>query len=59
MRHTIDINETLLAEVMKIMGTRTKSETVARALEAQVAFSRQVGTRQIKAKLDWQAHSNE
>jgi hypothetical protein len=37
MRHTIDIDEKLLAEVMKFMGTRTKRETVRRAVEAAVS----------------------
>jgi Arc/MetJ family transcription regulator len=37
MRFTIDIDEKLLAEVMEFMGTRTKRETVRRAVEAAVA----------------------
>jgi Arc/MetJ family transcription regulator len=37
MRYTIGIDEKLLAEVMQFMGTRTKRETVRKAMEAAVA----------------------
>jgi hypothetical protein len=37
MRYTIDTDEKLLAEAMKLMGTRTKRETVRKAIEAEVA----------------------
>jgi Arc/MetJ family transcription regulator len=38
MRTNIDIDEKLMSEAMKLMGTRTKKETVEKALEAQVAI---------------------
>jgi Bacterial antitoxin of type II TA system, VapB len=37
MRYTIGIDEKLLAEAMALMGTRTKRETVRKAIEAAVA----------------------
>jgi Arc/MetJ family transcription regulator len=54
MRTNIDINDRLLSEVMKAMGTRTKKETVEKALEAQLAITRQLGMRQFMGKVDWQ-----
>jgi Arc/MetJ family transcription regulator len=54
MRTNIDINDKLLSEVMKNMGTRTKKETVEKALEAQLAITRQLGMRQFMGKVDWQ-----
>lgn len=54
MRTNIDINESLLSEVMKAMGTRTKKETVEKALEAQLAITRQIAVRSLKGKVDWQ-----
>jgi Arc/MetJ family transcription regulator len=54
MRTNIDIDEKLIAEAMKRMGTRTKKETVDKALQAQVAIKRQVSVRSLKGKVDWQ-----
>jgi Arc/MetJ family transcription regulator len=54
MRTNIDIDDELIAEAMKLMGTRTKKETVVKALQAQVAIKRQLGMRQFKGKVDWQ-----
>jgi Arc/MetJ family transcription regulator len=54
MRTNIDIDEKLIAEAMKLMGTRTKKETVDKALQAQVAIKRQVSVRSLKGKVDWQ-----
>ena len=54
MRTNIDIDEKLISEAMRLMGTRTKKETVKKALEAQVAIKRQLGMRQFKGKVDWQ-----
>ena len=44
---------------MKLMGTRTKKETVEKALEAQVAIKRQIGMRQFRGKVDWQGDLDE
>ncbi|MGL4487816.1 MAG: type II toxin-antitoxin system VapB family antitoxin [Rhizobiaceae bacterium] len=54
MRTNIDIDEDLMAEAMRAMGTRTKRETVEKALLAQLAIKRQVGVRTFKGKVDWQ-----
>jgi Arc/MetJ family transcription regulator len=54
MRTNIDIDDELIAEAMKLMGTRTKRETVVKALQAQVAIKRQLGMRKFKGKVDWQ-----
>ena len=40
MRTNIEIDDKLMAEAMKAMGTKTKRETVEKALEAQVAIKR-------------------
>ena len=54
MRTNIDIDEKLISEAMKLMGTRTKKETVEKALEAQVAIKRQISVRSLRGKVDWQ-----
>ncbi len=54
MRTNIEIDENLMAEAMKAMGTKTKRETVEKALEAQVAKKRQLGILALKGKIDWQ-----
>jgi Arc/MetJ family transcription regulator len=54
MRTNIEIDDELMAEAMKAMGTRTKRETVEKALEAQLAIKRQIGMRRFMGKLDWQ-----
>jgi Arc/MetJ family transcription regulator len=54
MRTNIEIDEKLIAEAMKLMGTRTKKETVDKALQAQVAIKRQVSVRSLRGKVDWQ-----
>mgnify|MGYP003439358026 CR=1 FL=1 len=59
MRTNIDIDEKLMSEAMKLMGTRTKKETVEKALEAQVAIKRQLGMRQLRGKVDWQGDLEE
>ena len=59
MRTNIDIDEKLICEAMKLMGTRTKKETVEKALEAQVAIKRQISVRSLKGKVDWQGDLDE
>lgn len=53
MRTNIEIDAQLMAEAMKAMGTRTKRETVEKALEAQVAIKRQLGILKLKGKVEW------
>ena len=59
MRTNIDIDEKLMSEAMKLMGTRTKKETVEKALEAQVAIERQLVVRSLRGKVDWQGDLEE
>ncbi len=54
MRTNIEIDDKLMAAAMKAMGTRTKRETVEKALEAQVARNKQLGILDLKGKIDWQ-----
>jgi Arc/MetJ family transcription regulator len=53
MRTNIEIDDKLMAEAMKAMGTKTKRETVEKALEAQVAIKRQLGIRALRGKVEW------
>lgn len=53
MRTNIEIDDKLMAEAMKAMGTKTKRETVEKALEAQIAIKRQAGIRALKGKVEW------
>ncbi len=48
MRTTLDLEESLLHEAMKLLGTTTKRETVRQALRALVAQKRQ---ERLRAKL--------
>ena len=54
MRTNIDIDDKLMAEAMKAMGTKTKRETVEKALLAQVRVSRQKGILKLKGKVQWE-----
>jgi Arc/MetJ family transcription regulator len=54
MRTNIEIDEKLMADAMKAMGTRTKRETVEKALEAQVSINRQLGIRELRGKIAWE-----
>jgi Arc/MetJ family transcription regulator len=56
MRTNIDIDERLMAEAMRAMGTRTKRETVEKALEAQVSINRQLGMRELRGKIEWEGN---
>jgi Arc/MetJ family transcription regulator len=42
MRTNIEIDDKLLADAMEVLGTRTKRETVARALAETVRVKRQL-----------------
>jgi Arc/MetJ family transcription regulator len=54
MRTNIEIDDKLMAEAMKVMKTRTKKETVEKALLAQVQISRQKGILELKGKVQWE-----
>ena len=59
MRTNIEIDDKLMAEAMKAMGTKTKRETVEKALEAQVAIKRQLGIRSLMGKVEWEGDLDE
>jgi Arc/MetJ family transcription regulator len=59
MRTNIEIDEELMAQAMLAMGTRTKRETVEKALLAQLAIKRQLGARALKGKVNWQGDLND
>ncbi len=54
MRTNIEIDEKLMTDAMKAMGTKTKRETVEKALEAQVSINRQLGIRELRGKIEWE-----
>ena len=53
MRTNIEIDDKLMAEAMKAMGTKTKRETVEKALEAQVSIRRKHEILELCGKVDW------
>ncbi|MGB8816941.1 MAG: type II toxin-antitoxin system VapB family antitoxin [Rhizobiaceae bacterium] len=54
MRTNIEIDDKLMADAMKAMGTKTKRETVEKALEAQIAIKRQHLIRELRGKIEWE-----
>ena len=52
MRTNIEIDDKLMAEAMKAMGTKTKRETVEKALMHRFE-SRQKGILDLKGKVQW------
>ncbi len=59
MRTNIEIDDKLMAAAMKAMGTKSKRETVEKALEAQVAIKRQLGIRALMGKVEWEGDLDE
>lgn len=53
MRTNIEIEDELMAEAMKVTGTKTKRETVERALHALIHLEKQERLRQLRGKLPW------
>lgn len=53
MRTTLELNEKLLQEAMKLLGVKTKREVVERALEALVAQERRERLRAKLGRLDF------
>ena len=54
MRITIDIDERLMAEALKVSGAKTKKEVVERGLRALLAVSSQTEVRHLRGKVKWQ-----
>ncbi len=53
MRTNIEIDDALMAEAMAVTGTRTKRETVERALRDLVQISRQRAILKLRGKIEW------
>lgn len=53
-RTNIEIDENLLAQAMKVAGTKTKKATVQEALELLVRIRGQRAIRALRGKIDWQ-----
>ncbi|HXS84925.1 MAG TPA: type II toxin-antitoxin system VapB family antitoxin [Mycobacterium sp.] len=53
MRTNIDIDDDILREAQRLVGTKTKRDTVDLALRELVARHRQVGILQLRGKVHW------
>ena len=54
MRTNIDINDSVLREVQRLTGARTKREAVDLALRELVARYRRAGILQLRGKVRWE-----
>jgi Arc/MetJ family transcription regulator len=53
MRTNIDIDDDVLREAQRLVGTRTKRDTVNLALRELVARHRQIGILDLRRKVHW------
>ncbi len=53
MRTNIDIDDDVLREAQRLLGTRTKRDTVNLALRELVARHRQIGVLELRGKVHW------
>ncbi len=53
MRTNIDIDGSALREAQRLLGTRTKRDTVNLALRELVARHRQIGVLDLRGKVHW------
>lgn len=56
MRTNIEIDEALLAEAMKVTGTKTKKATVEEGLRLIVQLHQQRKIRDLRGKLNWEGN---
>lgn len=54
MRTNIVIDDSLMADALKVSGARTKREAVELALRTLVSLGQQARIRELRGKLDWQ-----
>ena len=54
MRTNIDIDDDVLREAQRLVGTKTKRDTVNLALRELVARHRQIGILQLRGKVHWE-----
>ncbi len=59
MRTNIEIDEEVLREAQRLIGTRTKRETVDMALRELVARHRRLGVLDLRGKVRWEGDLNE
>lgn len=56
MRTNIDIDDEVLREAQRLVGTRTKRETVDLALRELVARHRQIGVLDLRGRVRWEGN---
>lgn len=54
MRTNIDIDDDILREAQRLVGTRTKRETVDLALRELVARHRRIGVLDLRGRVRWE-----
>lgn len=54
MRTNIDIDDKLMADVLKSTGLKTKKDAVELGLRTLLRLSRQANIKKYRGKLDWQ-----
>ncbi len=59
MRTNIDIDDEVLREAQRLIGTRTKRETVDMALRELVARHRRIGVLELRGKVRWEGDLHE
>lgn len=59
MRTNIVIDDALMTEAMKVAGTRTKRETVDRALRELVARRERLRILELVGKVEWEGDLNQ
>jgi Arc/MetJ family transcription regulator len=59
MRTNIDIDDSILREAQRLIGTRTKRETVDVALRELVARHRRIGVLDLRGRVHWEGDLSE
>ena len=59
MRTNIVIDDTLMADVMKLTGLKTKREAVEMGLKALIRLKRQEAIKKFRGKLQWEGDLND
>jgi Arc/MetJ family transcription regulator len=54
MRTNIEINDKKIAQVMKILGTTTKKDTVDSAFDEIIRMNKQRGMLALRGKIQWE-----
>jgi Arc/MetJ family transcription regulator len=54
MRTNIEISDKKIAEVMKILGTTTKKDTVDSAFDEIIRMNKQRGMLEMRGKIQWE-----